>query len=117
MANVLAVQTRQGEWESAQVVLSQTGRWRVSLVGIPTAEFEDAARSITLVLELSDDNGATWREKNAIRWVGGHYVGKDGTINPPPTLTVDLTQYVGKRARVRGSVPIATTFGIELTRL
>jgi hypothetical protein len=49
--------------------------------------------------------------------VGGHYVGKDGTINPPPTLTVDLTPYIGQRARVTGSVPIATTFGIDLTRL
>ena len=117
MANVLATQSRVGDWTSSAAMLNQVGRWRVSLIGIPTAEFEDTARSITLVLELSSDSGATWREKYAIRWVGGHYVGKDGTINPPPTLIVDLTPYIGQRARVTGSVPIATTFGIDLTRL
>jgi len=116
MANVLATQSRVGDWTSSAAVLNQAGRWRVSLIGIPTAEFEDTARSITLALELSSDL-VMWREKYAIRWVGGHYVGKDGTINPPPTLTVDLTPYIGQRARVTGSVPIATTFGIDLTRL
>jgi len=117
MANVLAVQVRQGDWTSATATLNQPGKWRVSLTGIPTAEFEDAARTIMLALDLSSDGGTTWRQKYAVDWRGGHYVGRDGTINPPPTLTVDLTPYVGERARVRGSVPIGTTFGIELTRL
>lgn len=117
MANVLATQSRLGDWTSSSAVLNQAGQWRVSLIGIPTAEFEDPTHSITLTLELSANSGATWQERAAIRWIGGHYVGKDGTINPPPALIVDLTSYTGQRARVRGSVPIATTFGIELTRL
>jgi len=117
MANVLAVQVRQGDWTSPAVRLAQAGQWEAALVGIPTAEYEDTARTIMLALDLSPDGVGGWWQKYSMVWQGGHCVARDGSINGPPTLTVDLTPYHQQYIRVRGSVPIATTFGIDLTRL
>jgi hypothetical protein len=119
MANILAVRVREGDWTSLEVRLTQVGQWEVALIGIPTAEYEDAARTIMLALDISNDptNAETWWQKYAMVWKGGHSVNRIGEVNAPPRLTVDLTPYRQQYVRVRGSVPIATTFGIDLTRL
>jgi hypothetical protein len=116
MANIFAVQEHQGTWVSQSANVNRSGMWKVQFVSIPTVQYEDPSYSLDYSLEISQDNGLTWTPWYRVTWQGGPAVGRDGTVNPPPWLLVDLTPAVGYRGRIVGIVPKAMTFGIDFTR-
>lgn len=53
-----------------------------------TVEYEDPRNRITTSLFVWEDG--LWRFMGGGEWAGGHDVGKDGTINPPPMFATNV---------------------------
>lgn len=87
---------------------------------IPLADRNSTAVSIWQRIEVSTNNGGTWKAyMDGGVWKGGTgYTAKDGTVNPPPSMTLagqSLTALTGQLTRGRWEIPVALTIGATIT--
>lgn len=72
-------------------------------VDIPTSDYEDPLNSFELIVQV--DNAGVWEQYSALTWQGGQWIGRDGTVNPPPTKKIPADAIVGKSTRIALVVP------------
>ena len=123
---VIPMQQRQGTFQSGSLPVTQipsqgtnpgTGlpiRVVTMRVDIASADYVDPAASIWFRIFHSGDSGATWRHIAGAKWVGGPYVDENGTVNPMPTLTVDLGNIPTHLVRVEVDIPVRIRVGATL---
>jgi hypothetical protein len=118
MATVIPIGLQSGQIVSQNINVPKSGVWVISLIGIPTADYENSVNTFSLSIRFSLDRGNTWNEYVGWTWQGGHYVGRGGVVNPVPALTVGLDRHTGNdRLQVEINVPNPFTFGIDVIQL
>lgn len=117
MPVVLAVAERNGELDSSAIVVPDGGRWKVSVIGIPTEEYEDPSRGLEMIFKWHDTG--VWKPKVGITWKGqvGGFVGRGEEVNPNPAITMDLTALVAKQVKVSLVITGTLTFGIDVSQV
>lgn len=117
MALVLPVAERSGELSTSAIVIPGPGRWRVIVIDIPVAQYENPSLGFLLSLEQHDT--AQWRA--FVRWqfmgIPGGYVNRDGVLNPDPIMLIDLSRFEGKQVRATLSITGAMTFGVDVAQV
>jgi len=104
-------QTRSGEWQMTSASLAaRYDTCQVTLNILPT-DYVNPAKTLTLEVRTSADNGQTWQHAFGFTWVGGPRTGKDGTPNPAPMTGFSLAAYEGRRVGVFVGIPSPLTLG------
>lgn len=85
------------------------------LVGMgtgPGSDYENPANGYQAETDYSLDGGNTWSQYDKSTWTGGPQTFK-GQTDPPPTLTVDLTN-LPANSQIRVVVTLTGTFTIGI---
>ena len=107
--------TKQGaEYNSANITVpADIDTVRVQL-NVVAADFADSSRSVTLTVQISEDNAQTWQELITVGWVGGTLP------TPKPGMTAGwfaavsgVEEYAGKLIRVHISSSGGFSWGIR----
>jgi len=67
---------------------------------MPLQDKTDPTNTLTLELDVFDQALNDFRHSVSFTWIGGDRVGRDGTPNPDPAITVSGGDYAGKRTRM-----------------
>jgi len=111
----LPKQNRQGgEWNTPNVTVPMgIDEIRIHLL-VTNSQFTTSARSITAVVQISEDGGSNWTDEMSVGWVGN---------SPPPSAPGKIpgwyaaisgcAAYAGNLARVHISQSGTFSWGIE----
>lgn len=117
--NVPSQQRAAGDYLVGPALIPAGYSWASLLCNIPTADYENAANGMDIVIEISNDGGATWQHKASIdNWVGGKFVAQNGTVDPPPGIWVGIKDIAGfwqARGRVSLKSSMQLGFTLQLT--
>jgi hypothetical protein len=117
MATVIPIALQNGTIVSQNINVPKTGAWTVSLIGIPTADYENSLNTFSMKIMSSLDKGDTWQDYVGWSWQGGHFIGRGGVVNPVPAVTFGLERHTGNdRLHVEILVSNPFTFGIDVTQ-
>ena len=113
---VLQTQNRQGTYESNQfdaTKIPDGTHVRVSLLIPDVADYENPNNSVTITVAVLD--GGDWRPLSTNTWTGAPRVGKDGTVNPVPTMVFLREMMSGYMVKATLDVPNPMRLGVDVS--
>lgn len=115
---VLAQQSRQGTFVSAPVSIPTTITGIRIYANIALADKLSDGLTMSLNVERSEDAGVTWLDLAGFGWTSygaaGYPAGKDGIVNPDPSLSFSPLPFLGQLFRVTTVIPQPLTVGATI---
>lgn len=112
---VLTQQSRQGTFVSNPVTVPSNVIGIRIYANIALADKLSVGLTMSLNVERSEDSGATWLDLAGFGWTSygpaGYPAGKDGIVNPDPSISFSPTPFLGQLFRVTTVIPQPLTVG------